>query len=173
MDRRFQTLNGDDLDAEKRWNKKQYRDLQSRSRQTANATFSSLLSLKLRYENWSRGSIWRLPVVVNVLLNWLSNDSENKTADVLDVKLSGLVNILSRLKRRKMILYVSVNSDKPDFFRFLGILWLVQLLSTKSRLPNCRETGQHFAVPKGRIAQYISNNRSQSNRSKIAIHWLG
>ena len=119
MYRRFQTLNGHNLDVEKRWNKKQKRDLQSRSRQTGNATFSSLLSLKLRYENWSRGSIWRLPVVVNVLLNWLSNDSENKTANVLDVKLSGLVNILSRLKRRKMILYVSVNSDKPDFFAFL------------------------------------------------------
>ena len=106
MDRRFQTLNGDNLDVEKRWNKKQYRDLLSRSRQTPNVTFSSLLSLKLRYENWSRGSIWRLPVVVNVLLNF-SNDSKNKTAYVLDVKLSGLVNILSRLKRTKMILYVS------------------------------------------------------------------
>ena len=86
-----------------------------------------------------------------MLLNWLSNDSENKTADVLDVKLSGLVNILSRLKRRKMILYVSVNSDKPDFFRFLGILWLVQLLSTKSRLPNCRETRQDNILPSQKV----------------------
>lgn len=145
MDGRFQTLNGDNLDVEKRWNKKQYRDLKSRSRQTANSTFSSLLSLKLRYENWSRGSIWRLPVVVNVLLNWLSNDSENKTANVLDLKLSGLVNILLRLKRRFCTYLLTLTSQ------IFSLSWYFMVGSTfvneksSSELSRDRKT---FCCPK-------------------------
>lgn len=92
-----------------------------------------------------------------MLLN-LSNDSENKSADVLDVKLAGLVN------------YYYGWLWQARFFRFLSILWYQR--NVVFRIVS-RQDNILVPVTKDRIAQYILSNNSQSMALKLlSTDWI-